>query len=71
MNEDRFFSLAAKSAFSVTLRGGSDKASVVEDRLLRGARLRTSGGPGEGTHSFHVRIEDLLAQTGRRGTPRR
>ena len=49
----------------------ADPLSDLEDRLLRGARLRSShGAAGEGQR-FHVRLEDLLGETDRRGTARR
>jgi hypothetical protein len=50
----------------------SDSLVAFEDRLLRGARLRHGDGADERAKiRFHVHVEDLLAEPGRRGAPRR
>lgn len=63
MNDDPTFPLG-------TERVPGDPLAVFEDRLLRGARLRTAGNAEEQRRGFHVRVEDLMAARGRRGTPR-
>lgn len=51
---------------------GEEPMRLFEDRLLKGAHLRVErGSEPSGKGGFHVRVEDLLNDTGRRGEPRR
>jgi hypothetical protein len=71
MTDDPAVRLGTEPTSASTDPDGTDAVAAFEDRLLKGAHLRDWRGAEEPRRrSFHVRVEDLLAGTGRRGAPR-
>jgi hypothetical protein len=67
MSDDLASPGRARPDFSSAVRSGLDAVAAYEERLLKGARLKDRLAPeSPGDRRFHVRVEDLLEESGRR-----